>query len=96
MGKIPNFTDSEQLKTLKMDCALKVYKGKEFFSLDSRFVDLENTRERATLGVTPRKYLCHFHLLSEMLKCTDLKFTIYSKLVCAMQVGRLLCPDPQD
>ena len=44
-----NFTDSEQLKTPKTDCALKGYKDKEFYSLDSRFVDLENTEERATL-----------------------------------------------
>ena len=43
------FTDSEQLKTPKMDCVLKVYKDKEFYSLDSRFVDLENTGEHATL-----------------------------------------------
>ena len=26
MGEIPNFTDSERLKTPKTDCALKVYK----------------------------------------------------------------------
>ena len=48
-GEIPNFTDSEQLKTPKTDCALKVYKDKEFYSLDSRFVGLENTGERATV-----------------------------------------------
>ena len=48
MGKIPSFTDSEWL-TSKTDCVLKVYKDKEFISLDSRFVDLENTGERATL-----------------------------------------------
>ena len=29
----PNFTDSERLKTPKMDCALKVYKDKEFYLL---------------------------------------------------------------
>ena len=43
MGKIPNFTDSEQLKSPKSDCALKVY------ILDSRFVDFENTGGHATL-----------------------------------------------
>ena len=60
MGKIPNFTDSERLKTPKTDCALKVYKEsktKNSISLDSSFVDLENTGERATLmktAVLPR------------------------------------------
>ena len=49
MGKIPNFTDSEQFKTPKTDCLLKVYKDKEFISLDSRFVDLENSEFPATL-----------------------------------------------
>ena len=43
MGNIPNFTDSEQIKTLKTDCVLEVYKEKSFISLDSRFVDLENS-----------------------------------------------------
>ena len=33
MGKIPNFTDSERLKTPKMDCVLKVYKDKEFYQV---------------------------------------------------------------
>ena len=33
MGKIPKFTNSEQLKTPKMDCVLKVYKDKEFYQL---------------------------------------------------------------
>ena len=33
MGKISNFTDSEQLKTPKTDCVLKVYKDKEFYQL---------------------------------------------------------------
>jgi len=32
MGKIPNFTDSEQFKTPKTDCALKVYQDKEILS----------------------------------------------------------------
>ena len=40
MGKIPNYTDSEQFKTPKTDCLLKVYKDNK---LDSRFVDLENS-----------------------------------------------------
>ena len=45
-----NFMDSERLKTPKMDCVLKVYtKTKNSISLDSRFVDLENTGDRATL-----------------------------------------------
>ena len=34
MGKIPNFTDNVRLKTPKMDCALKVYKDKEFYQLE--------------------------------------------------------------
>ena len=33
MGKIPSFTDSERLKTPKMDCVLKVYKDEEFHLL---------------------------------------------------------------
>ena len=41
-GKIPNFTDSERLKTSRTDCVLEVYKEKNSISLDSRFVDLEN------------------------------------------------------
>ena len=48
MAKIPNFMDSERL-TPKTECALKVYKDKNSISLDSRFVDLENTGECATL-----------------------------------------------
>ena len=46
MGKIPNFTDSERFKAPKMDFFTKT---KSFISLDSRFVDLKNTEERATL-----------------------------------------------
>ena len=54
MGKIPNFTDSEWMKTPKTDCALKVYKDKEFYhGLDSSFVDLENTGFPATLTLIP-------------------------------------------
>ena len=33
MWKITNFTDSEQLKTPKKDCALDVYKEKKFYQL---------------------------------------------------------------
>ena len=33
MGKIPKFTDCEQLKTPKTDCVLKVYKDKELYQL---------------------------------------------------------------
>ena len=44
-GEIPNFTDSERLKTPKTDCALKVYKDK-----DSRFVNLESTGFPAALN----------------------------------------------
>ena len=29
-GEIPNFMDSERLKTPKMDCELKVYKDNKF------------------------------------------------------------------
>ena len=47
MGKIPNFTDSERIETPKMDIVLKI---KNSISLDSRFVDFENTGERATLS----------------------------------------------
>ena len=32
-GEITNFTDSEQLMAPKTDCALKVYKDKEFYYL---------------------------------------------------------------
>ena len=43
-GNVENFTDSERLKTPKTDCALKVYKDKNYsISWDSRFVDLEKT-----------------------------------------------------
>ena len=31
--KLPNFTDRERMKTPKTDCALKVYKDKEFYQL---------------------------------------------------------------
>ena len=33
MGKIPNFTDSERLKTPKTDCALKFEQEKEVYQL---------------------------------------------------------------
>ena len=46
-GKIPNFTNSEQSKTPKMDCVLKFTKTNNSISLDSRFVGLDNTGERA-------------------------------------------------
>ena len=49
-GKIPNFTEREWFKTPKTDCALNVYQGKEFYHLDSRFVDLENSGLPATLS----------------------------------------------
>ena len=45
--EIPNCTDSERLKTPKIDCLLKVYK--KSISLDSRFVNLENTGWSTTL-----------------------------------------------
>ena len=48
-GEIPNFMDGERLKTPKTDCVLKVYKDKEFYQLDSRFVDHQNTGFPATL-----------------------------------------------
>ena len=48
--KIPNFTDSERMKTPKTDCLLKFKKAKKSISLDSRFVDLENTGFPATLN----------------------------------------------
>ena len=32
-GENPQFTASERLKTLKMDCVLKFYKDKEFYQL---------------------------------------------------------------
>ena len=54
--EIPNFTDSERLKTPKMNCVLKFTKTKNSISLDSRFVDLENTGEHAALKHT---YLKH-------------------------------------
>ena len=46
--------DSERLKTPKTDCVLKVYKDKNSYSLDSRFIDLEKSGERATLRVSER------------------------------------------
>ena len=52
MGEIPNFTDSERLKTPKTDCVLKFTKTKNSISLDSRFVDLANTGFPATLRLS--------------------------------------------
>ena len=49
MGKIPNFMASEQLKTPKMDCALIVYKDKEFYHFGFQVCWPWNTGERATL-----------------------------------------------
>ena len=46
MGKIPNFTDRERMKRT---VRLKFTKTKNSISLDSRFVDLENTGFPATL-----------------------------------------------
>ena len=46
-GEIPIFTDSEQMKTPKTDC--KFNKTKKSVSLDTRFVDLENTGLHPTL-----------------------------------------------
>ena len=49
--KIANFTDSERMKTPRTDCALKVYKDKEFYQLGFQvYVDLENTGFPATLN----------------------------------------------
>ena len=43
-GNRENFTDSERLQIPKTDCALKIFtKTKNSISLDSRFVDLENS-----------------------------------------------------
>ena len=50
MGKISNFTDSEQMKTPKTDFRYKFNKTKKSISLDSRFVDFENTGLCATLN----------------------------------------------
>ena len=47
MGKIPNFTDSEQLKTPKTDCVLKVPQDKEIYQL---VFQLESTWFSATLN----------------------------------------------
>ena len=59
MGKIPNFTDSERFKTPKTDFLLNFTKTKSFISLDSRFVDLQNTEERATLSCPERTVKNH-------------------------------------
>ena len=47
--KISNFMDSEQMKIPKTDCLLKFNKAKNSISLDSRFIDPENTGFCATL-----------------------------------------------
>ena len=41
MGKIPNFMDSERLKTPKTDCVLKGYKDKEFYQLGLQILNSE-------------------------------------------------------
>ena len=46
---IPNFTDSEEMKTPKTDCLLKFKKAKKSISLEFRFVDLGNTGFPTTL-----------------------------------------------
>ena len=61
MGEIPNFTDSERLKTPKTDCALKVYKDKEFYQLGLRFVDLENSGEREKLQNENKHQIMNVH-----------------------------------
>ena len=54
--KIPNFTDSERLKTPKTDCLLK---AKKSISLDSRLVDLGNTRATYVFhSLVPRPSHC--------------------------------------
>ena len=55
MGKIPNFTDSERLKTPKTDCVLKVYEDKEFYQLGFQ---VENIAERATLSTSAPDSSC--------------------------------------
>ena len=52
MGEILNFMDNEWFETPKMDCMTKT---KNSIILDSKFVDLENTGERATLKVSREK-----------------------------------------
>ena len=71
-GNRENLTDSERLKTSKTDCALKVYKDKESISLDSRFVDLENTGRRATLRLQDTACLLIFtKILPSFSPCTN-------------------------
>ena len=64
MGKIPNFTDSERFKTPKTDFLLKFYKD-SFISLDSKFVDLQNTEERATLMLSAIRHFAKIALFIE-------------------------------
>ena len=52
-GNGENFTDSERLQIPKMDCALKILPRQNSISLNSRFVDLENsgfTRPTTLIG----------------------------------------------
>ena len=52
--KIPNFRDSEWMKTPKTDLPAEVKEGKELLesiSLDSRLVNLENAGFPATLNM---------------------------------------------
>ena len=63
-GKIPNFMDSELLKTPKTDCALKVYKHKEFYQLRLHVCWPWNSGERATLS-SRGKLLFRLEICSE-------------------------------
>ena len=55
MGKIPNCTDSERFETPETACMLNFTMTKNSISLDSRSVDLKNTRKRAPLKHTRRR-----------------------------------------
>ena len=63
--EISNFTDSERIKTPKLTVHYKFRKTKKSISLDSRFVDLENTGLCATLSLTSR-HLCAKHTPQSM------------------------------
>ena len=83
MGKIPNLTDSERFKTPKMDFLLKSYKDNSFISLDSRFVDLKTTEERATLNISS---FSNFVLLGDFnIDCNNPSHFLYPLLSNLMQ-----------
>ena len=104
MGKILSFMDSEWLKTPK-----KFTKIKNSVSLDSRFVDLENSEERLPPGeesVSPSHYAlllrqrmeaAYHHVRSQLSLQQRQQKTLYDRKVAGAPycVGDLVLLHPQ-